>query len=70
MQVRVGVLLALGKQKPEIARELGVKLSAVEDATLNLYAHLRTHTASELGARLWLNELPRTASLAFRSKAN
>lgn len=53
-QVRVGVLLALGKGKPEIARELGVKSSSVEDAARKLYARLDVHSAAEFGALLWL----------------
>lgn len=53
-QVRVGVLLALGKRKPDIAKELGVKVSSVEDSARKLYARLDIHNASEFGTLLWL----------------
>src|SRR5215207_2599798 len=43
-QVRVGVHLALGKPKPVIAKELGLKLSSVEDAARKLYERLDIHT--------------------------
>jgi DNA-binding NarL/FixJ family response regulator len=49
-QVRVGVQLALGKMKPEIADELGVKASSVADLTRKLYQTLDVHTSAELGA--------------------
>ena len=55
-QVRVGVLLALGKQKPEIARTLGVKPASVEDAVRKLYGRLDVRTAAELGAQVWLSD--------------
>ena len=61
-QVRVGVLLAIGKSKPEIAEELGTKLSSVVDTTRRLYERLDVHNASELGLQLWLDP---TASSPF-----
>jgi DNA-binding CsgD family transcriptional regulator len=54
-QVRVGVLLAIGKSKPQIAEELGTKLSSVVDTTRRLYERLDLHNASELGLQLWLD---------------
>ena len=51
--MRVGVHLALGKPKPVIAKELGIKLSSVEDAARKLYERLDIHTAGELGTLLW-----------------
>jgi DNA-binding CsgD family transcriptional regulator len=53
-QVRIGVLLATGKSKPEIAQELGVKPSSVVDATRKLYARLDVRNAAELGMRFWI----------------
>ena len=53
-QLRVGVLLAMGKRKPEIARELGIKQSSVEDAARKLYARLDVHSSGEFSTLLWL----------------
>ena len=53
-QTRVGVLLATGKSKPEIARTLGVKESSVQDAARKLYTRLGVRNAAELGMQLWL----------------
>ncbi len=52
-QVRIGVLLATGRSKPEIAQELGVKPSSVVDAARKLYARLEVRNAAELGMRFW-----------------
>lgn len=49
-QVKVGVQLALGKTKPQIAAELDVKLSSVADLTRKLYQTLDVHNFAELGA--------------------
>jgi DNA-binding NarL/FixJ family response regulator len=57
-QVRVGVLLAIGKSKPEIAEELGTKLSSVVDTSRRLYERLGIHNVSELGLQLWLDQNP------------
>ncbi len=52
-QVKVGLYLAMGKTKPEIARELGIETSSVADLTKKLYAQLDVHSAAELGFNLW-----------------
>jgi DNA-binding NarL/FixJ family response regulator len=49
----MGVLLATGRSKPEIARELGVRASSVTDAARKLYARLDVRNAAELGMRFW-----------------
>jgi DNA-binding CsgD family transcriptional regulator len=54
-QVHVGVMLALGKSKPEIARALAVQLSSVEDAVRKLYSRLAVSNVVEFGASLWLS---------------
>jgi DNA-binding CsgD family transcriptional regulator len=54
-QVKVGVRLALGKGKPEIADQLGIKVSSVRDLTEKLYQTLDVHNAAELGAKIWPN---------------
>jgi DNA-binding CsgD family transcriptional regulator len=55
-QVKVGVPLALGRGKPEIADQLGIKVSTVKDQTEKLYQTLDVHNAAELGARIWIGE--------------
>lgn len=55
-QVRIGVLLATGRNKPAIARELGVKPSSITDAARKLYARLDVSNAAELGMRLWTSD--------------
>ena len=53
-QLKVGIELALGKPKPAIATELGLKLSTVADLTRKLYQTLQIHNSAELGTKLWL----------------
>lgn len=55
-QLKVGIELALGKPKPAIADELGIKLTTVTDLTRKLYQALQVHNAAELGAKIWLAE--------------
>ncbi|MGI8570085.1 MAG: helix-turn-helix transcriptional regulator, partial [Methylocella sp.] len=55
-QVKVGIQLALGKAKPAIADELGLKPSTVAGLTKKLYQTLDVHNAAELGAKIWLGE--------------
>jgi DNA-binding CsgD family transcriptional regulator len=50
-QMKIGIQLALGKNKPAIAEELGVQLSTVADLTRKLYQTLDVHNSTELGAR-------------------
>jgi DNA-binding CsgD family transcriptional regulator len=56
-QMRVGVLLAIGRQKNEIATVLGIKNSSVEDAARKLYDRFGAHSATEFAMRLWLSDL-------------
>jgi DNA-binding CsgD family transcriptional regulator len=55
-QVKVGIHLALGKTKPEIADELGLQLSSVADLTKKLYSNLDVHNSAELGAKIWAGQ--------------
>ncbi|MGA7384820.1 MAG: hypothetical protein WBW81_09090 [Methylocella sp.] len=54
-QTKVGIHLALGKQRPEIADELGLQRSSVADHTKKLYQALDVHNSTELGTKIWLN---------------
>jgi DNA-binding CsgD family transcriptional regulator len=57
-QLKVGILLALGKTKPLIASELGIRRSSVEGLTKKLYQTLHVHNSAELGAKIWLGAKP------------
>jgi hypothetical protein len=57
-QVKVGIQLALGKAKPVIADELGIKLTSVADLTRKLYQALDVHNSAELGTKIWLGGRP------------
>ncbi len=54
-QTKVGIHLALGKTRPEIADELGLQPSSVADHTKKLYQTLDVHNSTELGTKIWLN---------------
>jgi hypothetical protein len=54
--VKVGVPLAMGKTKPEIARDLGIQPASVADYTKKLYQQLDVHNAAELGLKLWTGQ--------------
>jgi DNA-binding CsgD family transcriptional regulator len=54
-QTKVGIHLALGKSRPEIADELGLQRSSVADHTKKLYQILDVHNSTELGTKVWLN---------------
>ncbi|MBO0733758.1 MAG: hypothetical protein J2P49_05450 [Methylocapsa sp.] len=62
-QLKIGVLLALGKTKPEIAGALGLKLTSVADLTRKLYQSFEVHNVAELGTKIWLGEGYRSAQL-------
>ena len=62
-QVNVGVKLALGKTKPKIANELGVKDSSITDLTRKLYQTLDVHNSAELAAQVWLSATQQSAPL-------
>jgi DNA-binding CsgD family transcriptional regulator len=55
-QMKVGLRLAMGKTKPVIADELGIKLTTVADLTRKLYEVLDVHNAAELGTKIWLSD--------------
>jgi hypothetical protein len=57
-QVKVGTALAMGKAKPVIANELGIKPSSVADQTKRLYQTLDVHNSTELATRIWLGARP------------
>ncbi len=46
-QTKVGIQIALGKTKPVIADELGIKFSSVDDHTKRLYQSLDVHNSAE-----------------------
>jgi DNA-binding CsgD family transcriptional regulator len=50
-QVHVGTLLGMGRTKPEIARDIGVKPSTIDDTVRKLYERLDVHSAVELAWR-------------------
>jgi DNA-binding CsgD family transcriptional regulator len=54
-QTKVGIHLALGKTRPEIADELGLQPSSVADHSKKLYQTLDVHNSTELGTKIWLN---------------
>jgi len=55
-QTKVGIQLALGKTKPDIADKLGLQFSSVADLTKKLYQNLDVHSPAELGAKIWLGQ--------------
>ncbi|MGH6837770.1 MAG: helix-turn-helix transcriptional regulator [Methylocella sp.] len=55
-QVKVGIQIALGKPKPVIADELGIRFSSVDDLTKKLYQTLDVHNAAELSTKIWLDQ--------------
>jgi DNA-binding CsgD family transcriptional regulator len=55
-QTKVGIHLALGKSRPEIADELGLQISSVADHSKKLYQTLDVHNSTELGTKIWLGQ--------------
>ncbi|MCI0735457.1 MAG: hypothetical protein L0Y50_04170 [Beijerinckiaceae bacterium] len=55
-QIKVGIHLALGKGKPAIADDLGIKVSSVKDITEKLYQTLDVHNSTELATKIWLGQ--------------
>jgi DNA-binding CsgD family transcriptional regulator len=55
-QTKVGIQLALGKTRPEIAVELGLQRSSIADHSKKLYQALDVHNSTELGTKIWLNQ--------------
>ncbi|HET6378159.1 MAG TPA: hypothetical protein VFG05_07610 [Methylocella sp.] len=58
-QVKVGIQIAMGKTRPAIAQELGLRPSSVADLTKKLYERLGVHNSASLAARIWLGRTPR-----------
>ncbi len=61
-QVEVGVKLAVGKSKPQIADELLKKEASIVDLTKKLYATLGVHNSAELCAKIWLSAMHERSS--------
>jgi hypothetical protein len=66
-QTKVGIQLALGKTKPMIAQELGVKFLSVDDHTKKLYQTLDVHNAVELAKTVWTGQKPQRVQQIFRT---
>lgn len=62
-QVKVGIQLALGKTRPAIAQELGLRPSSVADLTKKLYERLGVHNSASLAARIWLGGTPQETNI-------
>jgi DNA-binding CsgD family transcriptional regulator len=54
-QTKVGIHLALGKTRPEIADELGIQITSVADHSKKLYQNLDVHNSAELATKIWLD---------------
>ena len=65
-QTKVGIHLALGKTRPEIAIELGLQLCSVADHSKKLYQTLDVYNSTELGTKIWLNPHQDQARQGFR----
>ncbi len=55
-QMKIGIQLAMGKTKPEIADALDLKLTTIADLTKKLYQTLDVHNSIELSTKIWLGE--------------
>jgi DNA-binding CsgD family transcriptional regulator len=66
-QIKIGIQLALGKSKPMIAEELGVKPSSVDDHTKKLYQTLDVHNAAALAKTVWTGQKPQRVQQIFRT---
>jgi len=64
-QTKVGIHLALGKTRPEIADELGIQRSSVADHTKKLYQTLDVHNSTELATKIWLDQKQGEARQSF-----
>lgn len=62
-QVKVGIQLALGKTRPAIAQELGLRPSSVADLTKKLYERLGVHNSVSLAAKIWLGGTPQETNI-------
>jgi hypothetical protein len=65
-QIKVGILLALGKTKPMIADELDIKFYTVEDHTKKLYQALDVHNAAALAKAVWTEQKEERPNQIFR----
>jgi DNA-binding CsgD family transcriptional regulator len=68
-QMKVGIHLASGKSKPEIAETLGVAPSSVASLAKKLYQMLDIHNSTEFAAKVWLGRKQGTARQNFRRTA-
>jgi DNA-binding CsgD family transcriptional regulator len=55
-QMKVGIQLAMGKSKPQIADALGIELSSVASLAKKLYQTLDIHSSAELATKIWLGD--------------
>jgi len=55
-QTKVGIHLAFGKSRLEIADELGLQISSVADHSKKLYQILDVHNSTELATKIWLGK--------------
>jgi hypothetical protein len=55
-QMKAGIQLALGKPRPVIADEFGIRLSAVMATTKKLYQALYVRNSAELETKIWLDQ--------------
>jgi DNA-binding CsgD family transcriptional regulator len=56
VQTKVGIHLALGMTRPEIADEIGIQRSSVADHAKKLYQTLDVHNSAELATKIWLGQ--------------
>jgi DNA-binding CsgD family transcriptional regulator len=65
-QTKVGIHLALGKTRPEIADELGIQITSVADHSKKLYQNLDVHNSAELATKIWLDHKQGEARQSLR----
>jgi DNA-binding NarL/FixJ family response regulator len=65
-QTKVGIQLALGKTRSEIADELGIQITSVADHSKKLYQNLDVHNSTELATKIWLDHKQGEASQSLR----
>jgi DNA-binding CsgD family transcriptional regulator len=68
-QMKVGIELAIGKSKPEIAKTLGIAPSSVASLAKKLYQTLDIHNSTELAAKIWLSTEQEAAHQILRRTA-
>jgi DNA-binding CsgD family transcriptional regulator len=68
-QMKIGIELAMGKSKPEIAKMLSIAPSSVASLAKKLYQMLDVHNSTELSAKIWLGQKQEAAHQVFRRTA-